>query len=464
MIQTRPDGPVWSGYSRDPSGFMFKLNDQYYRQVNQIYAGNYDLLLSSGLYHELSQKKMLIRHEDVSGSVPGTPGYYKTLLPQQLPVISYPYEWSPSQLRDAGLLTLRITRMAMEKGMILKDATPFNVQFLEGRPLFIDTLSFMTYDSSQPWIAYRQFCECFLFPLYLHHYLGTGIHRLLAAWPEGIPAIHAARMLPGRSRLNAGAWMHLFLQTKIRTDNLPGGRRPSFSSAHLQRLLIHLENILQKLSTGNFSDKGWSGYYTDSILSQSYLADKERCFLELIDQLPITSALDLGANDGYFTRLMAQKNIRVVAVDAEWQCMETLYRSLSGQKPGDILPLCIDIADPTPPGGFAGTERYGFTARARAGLVAALALIHHLVLSRNIPLPALAAYFAQLASQYLIIEFVPLSDKKSQELIRNKDSYHSDYNIENFESCFSRYFQIEKRASIGDTGRVLYRMKKSVCP
>jgi len=440
---------------------MFKLNDQYYRQVNQLYAGDYDLLLSSGLYHELSGKNMLVSHEDVSGSVPGTPGYYRTLLPRQLPFISYPYEWSPSQLRDAGLLTLRITRMAMEKGMILKDATPFNVQFVEGRPLFIDTLSFKAYDGAGPWIAYRQFCECFLFPLYLHHYLGTGTHRLLGAWPEGIPAIQAARMLPGRSRLNAGAWMHLFLQTKIRTDKLPGGRRPAFSAVHLQRLLTHLESILQKLSTDNFSDKGWSGYYEDTILSQAYLAGKERCFLELIDQLPMASALDLGANDGYFTRLMAHKKVRIMAVDADWQCMETLYRSLPGLPSRDILPLCLDIADPTPPGGFAGTERKSFTARAKADLVMALALIHHLTLSRNIPLPALAAYFAQLADQYLIIEFVPLTDEKAQALIRNKDSYHSDYNIENFESSFSGYFRIERKMQIEQTGRILYRMRKT---
>jgi len=461
MTPTIPDQVELHGYSRDPSGFMFSLNGLYYRQVNQTYAADYDLLMSSGLYRELTEKNLLVPHEEVTVSAAGAPDRYKTLLPKQLPSISYPYEWSPSQLRDAGLLTIKVIQIAMEKGMILKDATPFNIQFLHGKPLFIDTLSFERYDPSRPWVAYRQFCECFLFPLYLQHYLRTGVHRLIMSYPEGIPAALTARMLPGKSRWNMGVWMHVILQAKIRRNSLSGGRQPSFSRTRMQHLLDNLQNILGKLATGIPAEKGWSDYYEETITGHAYLENKEKCFLAFIDGLAVTSALDLGANEGYFTRLLARKKIRVVAIDEDWQCIEALYRSGQRSSEDDILPLCIDLGNPSPGGGFANGERRGFTERAQAELVAALAIIHHLVLARNIPMAAVAGYFAQLTKQYLIIEFVPLSDEKAQLLVRNKDRYQRDYDVKGFEYWFTQYFVIEKKQMIAGTDRVLYLMKKT---
>ena len=141
---------------RDPSGFLFKKGDKVIRQVNQVYKEDYDLLMSSGLYDSLTNKKFLIPHKEIEDE--GQGDYYKIIEPEQLRYISYPYEWSFSQLKDAALLTMDIQVEAMKNGMCLKDASAYNVQFHNGRPIFIDTLSFTRYLEGQPWMAYRQFC------------------------------------------------------------------------------------------------------------------------------------------------------------------------------------------------------------------------------------------------------------------------------------------------------------------
>jgi len=456
---------------RDPSGFVFRRNGLYYRQVNRCYAADYDRLMGSGLYQALTAKGWLIRHEEVNvdvGSHSGVGGneWYRTLLPQQIGRISYAGEWGPDQLRDAALLTLNILGTAIGHGMILKDASPSNVQFVDGNAVFIDSLSFEQYDETSPWVAYRQFCECFLFPLYLQHYLKTGIGKILGAWPEGIPAAVTAKLLPWKSRLNAGVWLHVMMQSKIRRDIAQGGKRGtgrgphlSFSKKKLEHLVDHLKNITGGLGLNERSSSAWSDYYDKSILSEAYLAAKEKLFLEFTAAVQYASALDLGANNGHFSRLLARHKATIVAVDSDWQCINELYLGEKKRR-GSILPLCIDLSNPTPAAGFRNAERSSFTDRMQADLVAALALVHHLVLGKNIPLEGVARYFADLAWKHLIVEFVPIADEKAQELIRNKSRWHIPYDAESFEHAFGDYFGIVRKEFIPGTERILYLMTK----
>jgi hypothetical protein len=445
---------------RDPSGFVFEEKDLFYRQVHQSYAVHYDLLIRSGLYEKLVEKGLLIPHTEIAENMTQSPYWYKTLLPRQLTRISYATEWSPGQLKDAAMLTLKIQQIAMEHGMILKDATPFNIQFEEGRPIFIDTLSFEKYDPSRPWIAYRQFCECFLFPLYLQHYLRTGTDKLMNTWPDGIPAAMTARLLPMKSRLNAGAWMHVFLQSHIHSDPRGKSREAGFSQTKLGHLIAHLTSLINNLTAKKAAPTAWSNYYGGTIMGKAYLENKERLFRQSLQEIEFSSALDLGANDGWFARILAERNVPVLAVDSDWQCIDTLYKYTREKNLPNILPLVVDISNPTPPSGFRHEERASFTNRARSGLVIALALLHHLSLSRNIPLPLIAGYLNELTEAYLIIEFIPLSDEKAQELIVNKNILPDGYDLVHFETVFSRYFRIEKKEQIPGTDRIIYRMKK----
>ncbi|HEY4064373.1 MAG TPA: hypothetical protein VGM30_20850 [Puia sp.] len=448
---------------RDPSGFVFRARGLYYRQVNRSYAADYELLFQSGLYSALTARGWLIPHTEVDAGhvVTGHPDQYKILLPEQLSVISYPGEWSPCQLKDAALLTLQIMHMALDHGMILKDATPLNIQFRGGSPVFIDTLSFERYDPSLPWIAYRQFCECFLFPLYLQHYLATGVHKIMSAWPEGIPASVTARLLPLKSRLRGGVWLHVLLPGKVSHDRLPGNRTLSFNKNKLLHLTGHLRDSIQGLNTSHASPSTWNNYYRETIISSSYLAAKETLFRTLIADIDFRDALDLGANDGYFSKILAERSAGVVAVDSDWQCINNLYQ-FTRQHPGTgILPLCVDIADPTPATGFNNAERASFTERMPADLVVALALLHHLVLGRNIPLEKVAAYFALLSRDWLLLEFIPLTDIKAVDLVRNKKGVVPAYDAAELEKQFGRHFTIDQRQPITGTERILYRMRKN---
>jgi hypothetical protein len=443
---------------RDPSGFVFRCGANWYRQVNTGYRDDYLHLVQSGLYGELTAKGWLLPHTEIAENYTGSPDWYKTLLPEQLSFISYPEEWSPAQLKEAALCTLAISRLSIAHGMILKDATPRNIQFPEGRPVLIDSLSFERYDPSIPWVAYRQFCESFLYPLILHRYHGLGTHRLLAAWPDGIPAGAAGKMLPFRSRRSLAVWLHVLLPARINRSPKKDGRMAAFDQNKLLRLLANLEDIIGGLEVDRPGEKGWSDYYDKTILSHAYLREKERLFSSWIGEIEFSSALDLGANDGHFTRLLAEKNVRVIAAESDWRCVQTLHRTVAKDRP--VHALCVDIANPTPATGFNHRERTAFSERAASDLVTALALLHHLVLGLNIPLPMIAGYLAGLTNAWLIIEFVPLTDEKSRQLVEHKRVYPAPYDGDSFEMHFAPWFTIERRAVIPGTERTLYLLRK----
>ncbi len=182
---------------RDPSGFVFRHAGEVYRQVNAGYAGQFEHFLSSGLYDALVSKGYLIAHEDVSDpDIPRAPDCHRILKPRAIPYISYPYEWSFSQLKDAAMLTLRIQTVALKHGFVLKDASAYNIQFDQGRPVFIDTLSFETYQEGAPWVAYRQFCQHFLAPLALMARIDVDLGKLLTTHIDCVPLSLASRLLP----------------------------------------------------------------------------------------------------------------------------------------------------------------------------------------------------------------------------------------------------------------------------
>lgn len=441
---------------RDPAGFVFMAGGIFYRQVNRSYASRYETLMGSGLYERLVGEGLLIDHAEVPDFPVQSPDHYKTLLPRQLHRLSYPAEWCPEQLRDAALLTLRIQQFATRQGMTLKDATPLNVQFCNGKPVFIDTLSFERYDPAKPWIAYRQFCENFLFPLYIHRYARSGTNRLASAWPDGIPADITATLLPLKSRWNAGAWLHVHLQARLSSrQRTADGQKVRFSQGKLDRLIEHLHAVVSRILPSTPSS-AWSNYYDETILGKGYLEQKEQLFRQYLTSVAFADALDLGSNDGRFAKIIAETGGSVIAVDSDWNCIDRLYH----EHVPNVLPLCVDLANPTPAGGFANAERAAFTDRATADLVTALALVHHLALGNNIPFNLIAGYLSRLTKKYLIVEFIPLSDEKAAALVSRKVTAPHRYDIESFESSFSQDFRMERKDTISGSRRILYLLSK----
>lgn len=450
---------------RDPSGFIFHHDNEIYRVITHNYKDEYDHLVSSGLFKELHEKGYLISHrEEGEASFPFT-DYYKIIKPEKIPFINYPYEWSFSQLKDAALLTLKIQSIAMNFGMSLKDASSYNVQFLNGKPIFIDTLSFEFFEENTPWKAYKQFCQHFLAPLVLMSYTDIRLNNLLKTYIDGIPLDLCSKLLPLRSYLKPGLLMHIhihsyaqkrFYKKKVTSENR------KFSKLSFKALLDNLERTIKK-SNLNLSDSEWLRYYDSGTHSEKYTEYKKELISKYLNMIKPDHVIDFGANTGTFSYLASEHGANVIACDSDPFCIERLYRNIVSDNKYNkysLLPLVIDITNPSPAIGWANEERRSLSERGKVQLIMALAVIHHLVISNNIPLDMVADYFGSL-TKWLIIEFVPKSDEKVELLLLNRQDIFTSYSKENFESAFLNYFDIVSAEKSPVNERIIYLMVRN---
>lgn len=442
---------------RDPSGFVFSYKGEVYRQVNQVYRKDFERFIDSGLYAKLVKDQLLLPHQQLEENLTGGENWYTTLKPEQLHFITYPYEWCFDQLKDAALLTLQLAQIGMAHNMILKDATPFNIQLHKGRLVFIDSLSFEEYDETRPWVAYRQFCETFLAPLALMHYHQQPLQPLLSAYPEGVPLAMASSLLPWRSRLNLHVYLHIYLQGKMAGTNASAAeRKVVFSRQKLQNLLRSLQSLVESF---HIKTKGtWSDYYNEAGQRLGYLPHKKELVTQWMERLTdVTTAIDLGANDGTFSEILSSKNIRTIAADGDHFAISKLYQSLKAN-PRSIYPVLLDLSNPSPSIGFANEERASFVERTHTDLVLALAVIHHLAIGKNVPFDRIAGFCKKLG-RTLIIEFVPIGDDKVQLMLQRKTNGFDWYTEEGFREAFSRHFCIRESKKIASSDRTLYLME-----
>ena len=466
MIQPTTQ-PLASSF-RDPSGFVFEKDGILYRQVNKIFREDFDHFIKSGCYDYLIEKQWLIPHEEIDTNLSNSPDWYKTLKPQRIPFITYPYEWCFDMLKDAALLTLQLAKDGTRFGTILKDATPFNIQWLDGKPVFIDTLSFERYEASKPWIAYRQFCESFLSPLLLMHYSHQPLQSLSLAYPEGIPLSTTKSLLPWRSKFSFYTYLHIHIHQRLASkakakETQPRDTRPeikqSFSEKKLHNLLESLQSLIQSLQWKGDAT-AWDQYYEEANQRSDYVPQKKKIIEEWLSELTeIHTAVDLGANEGTFSFLLAAKNVRTIAADSDHSSINRLYQKIKKEKEKNILPLLIDLANPSSAIGLNNKERMSFTERTSCDVGMALALLHHLAIGKNIPLEKIAELFASLVG-HLVVEFIPKSDEKIRFMLQQKKDIYHAYNEENFVHSFEKYFSVQKKHAIGDSGRILYMMKR----
>jgi len=449
--------PQPSSY-RDPAGFLFHRDGTLYRQVNRSFQPDYDIFLSSGLYDHLRDRHLLISHEEISENLTGRADWYRTLRPEPIPFISYPYEWCFDMLKDAALVTLQAAADAMDKGMMLKDATAYNLQWHQGHLLFLDTLSFERYDERQPWIAYRQFCEQLLAPLALMHYLQWPLSPLFLTYPEGLPLPLVKKMLPLRSRFNLHVYLHLHLHGGLaaRENKSEGAPRP-FSAKKLRDLLRSLRTAVSSFELDRRSGV-WSGYYEEAAQRDDYLEQK----LALVDRwssnIPAVTATDLGANEGRFSELLAAQGKLVVSADFDHYSVNRLYQKIKSDGTANIHPIVLDLAHPSPALGANLEERASFIDRAPKGLVLALALIHHLAIGNNLPFDRIVQLFRALGPS-LIVEFIPKSDEKIAAMLQHKKDIYNNYTQEKFLEAFGRSYRIVAQEPVGASGRTLYLME-----
>lgn len=459
-------GQKLSSSFRDPDGFLFYLNENLYRQVNQTYRADYEHLMSSGLYASLAESGKLVTHSEVAtpnGYSPNPEQAYKIIQPQKVPFISYPYEWSFGQLKDAALLTLNIQKHALESGMTLKDCSAYNVQFLDGKPVFIDTLSFEMYQEGSPWIPYKQFCQHFLAPLALMSMTDIRLSQWSRIYIDGIPLDLASKLLPIRSKLNFALLAHIHFHANTQKQYEDKPQRTSEQKVSKFALLGLIDNLESCIKNMTWLPKGteWGDYYSNTNYTDDAFQKKRDLVSSFIDILKPTELWDLGANLGEFSRVGSEKGIFTVAFDIDPAAVEKNYRLIHKNGDKQLLPLVLDLTNPSPGIGWGNKERSSIDGRGPVDTVMALALIHHLAISNNLPLEKIAEWFRGL-SRSLIIEFVPKSDSQVKKLLATRKDIFPQYNQQDFEQAFSQYFEIVAAEPIQNSERTLYAMRSRI--
>ena len=444
---------------RDPSGFVFVENGVVRRQVNSVYFPQYDKLMASGLYAALSRSSMLVKHELIDETADR-----KVIQPEQLPFISYPYEWSFSQLKDAALLTLDVHLTALSHGMILKDATAFNVQFADAKPVFIDTLSFDFYHDGAPWVAYGQFCRHFLAPLLLMKYIAPELIRQQTLFLDGIPLEIASAMLPLRTHfsplIKANIHLHAKSLSKYK-EKFSSDRQPKVSLMTHKNIVNSLKGLVQGLRYQ--SQTQWGDYYSFANYDDAAFRFKEGIVTRWIGEAGVKRLWDIGGNDGHFSRLVQHLCDRILCTDIDALAVDKNYLQCKQRHEEKIIPLVVDYMNPTPGLGFANKERKDLRERVKAfepDCILALALVHHLCISNNCTFEMLADSFNSV-SKRLIIEFVHPTDSWAAKLLQSKrDARHlfDFYNKQSFESAFSEHYRIVEQVEVPGSERTLYLM------
>jgi SAM-dependent methyltransferase len=366
-------------------------------------------------------------------------------------------------LREAALLQLELLRRALAEELVLKDATPYNVQWRGIKPVFVDIGSFERLAPGEPWAGYRQFCMLYLNPLLLQAYRGVAFQPWLRGSLEGITPHDCRRLLAVRDRLRRGVLGHVVLHSRLerrygdrRRDVKGELRAAGFHKGLIEANVRGLEKLVRRLAWEP-ARAGWTSYGEEAPYTEADAAAKESFVRETAGLRRRRLVWDLGANDGRYTRIAAAEADYAVAVDSDAGVAELLYRSLRAEGATTILPLVADVADPSPGLGWGGRERMRLEERGRPDLVLCLALVHHVAISSNVPVRSFLEWLAGLGGE-LVIELPTREDPMVRRLLDAKAPHaNPDYGTEPFERMLNELFRVESREGLASGTRLLYR-------
>ncbi|MCA9062231.1 MAG: class I SAM-dependent methyltransferase [Planctomycetaceae bacterium] len=458
------------GSFRDRSARILRSGNDVFRLINATGLSDWHHLVKCGLASQLMTDGTLVPTKEIAdpekrlaGTDAVASGFCSVLQHECIPLISYPWEWTFRMLKDAAVLQLQLMIEALQVGMILKDASPFNIQFRGARPIFIDTSSFAALRPGQAWEGYRQFCQMFLFPLMLQAWHGIDFQMFLRGSLEGISPQLMWKMLTLRDLFRRGALTHVFLHSRLSTGNQTQQRVPESlqASGFSGDLIIHNVRNLLKLVNGMkwmAAWSQWSEYDQTAAPVKNDSADKEQFVTCVMEQRRRSCVWDIGCNRGRYSRLAAQHADLVVAMDSDHLTVDLLYRSLHRERIDNIVPLVFNIADPSPAQGWRCRERSALWDRSHPDLILVLAVIHHLVFRENLLLQDVISWLADFRAE-LVLEYVDKSDPQVQQLLANRPDQYTDYSRENFEHLIQRYFSIRARKELSGGTRCLFHLQ-----
>jgi SAM-dependent methyltransferase len=450
------------GSFRDPASTVFYLDGRVLRGLDEQAAAEWRALQATSFFPRLLEQGRVCRTAPVAAPS-GDGGWALVLEHERIPFVSYPYEWTFSMLRDAALLHLDVLLEALDEGVTMKDGYAYNVQWRGTDPVFIDVVSFERLRGGEPWAGYRQFCQTFLYPLLLQAYKGVAFQPLLRGQVDGIPPRQMRRLLSGRDQLRPGVLKHVTLHSAMESRMSGAGTQhvreeleAAGYSGELNRATVRaLRRLLAGLSWRP-DPSHWADYQQTSTYTEQERAAKAAFVDQALAGGRLGLVWDLGCNDGTYARIAARHADAVVAVDLDDAVVDDLYRRLRGEGQARILPLVMNLTDPSPGIGWRGRERAPFFGRARPDAVLCLALVHHLALAANVPLPEVVDWLRGMDAR-VVVEFVDPADPMAERLLGNlKPGVHDAYRREVFERLLGERFEVQRRLELPSGTRTLY--------
>ena len=458
----RADG----GSFRDPAGRVYLVaaedgGSRVVRGLDRMAAAAMRRLLAEPFFRRAMDSGRVARTALLDAADPAArsvaeDGWAAAVEHEAVEFVSYPYEWSFSMLKDAALLQLSLVDEAARSGWLPKDATPFNVQWRGARPVFIDAPSFEPWRDGEYWRGYRQFCAMFLAPLLLTAHLGAPFQPLLRSALEGLPPEEAARYFYGRRVFARGVLPHVLFPAWAERRARRRRRPPSRPRRQPKVLLFSLVDGLTRLVRGlswRAPDSDWARY-AERHSYGAEMTEKARFVDRHVSARRPRLIWDLGANTGVFSRISARSARTVVAVDSDLGAVERLYARARSGDGRNVLPLAMDIANPSPAQGWAGRERAAFDARGHPDMVLCLALVHHLRVSANVPLDRFLDWLRGLNAT-VVLEYVGRRDDMFAKLVERRTEDYADYDAGNFEREVRRRFRVRDRLALKGGAREL---------
>ncbi len=438
---------------RDPSGYVFHQGGKIFRQINQQGIDDFQKFLTSGLADRLQEEGLLVGFK-----VSGTTCDSMTIEAEKIPFVTYPYEWSFSQLREAAIVTLKVNRIALDYGMILKDASAFNITFYRGKALFIDHTSFTAYQPDSLWAAYKQFCTNFAAPLYLMKYCDLRCLDFLKNDINGIALDFASRLLPWYSYFIPQVLFHIHLHGKFDARCSADKNFSGVPGMPLERLKRFIDGLMDQICSLSAPDENtlWKKYYQNTSYSGRSFERKKAIVREFCSRRGTGAVLDLGANTGVFSGIAAEFAREVIAAEMDPMAVEQLW-NLSRTQFSNINSVRLDLFNPAAGLGLFNQERSSFFSRCRCDCVLGLALMHHLRVTGNWRIGDIVKLFAK-TGKYALVEFVPLEDEQMRQLVRGRREIYSDWTLDNVTEHFRREFPSVLTRTLPDSGRVMIEL------
>lgn len=457
------------GSFRDPASRVLHHGDDVYRVLSGEGARDWKALAETAFFPRAVAQGRIVgtQEEEAIESIPveATADWEAVLRHERIPFVSYPYEWSFSMLRDGAALHLDLMLEALEEGFTMKDGYAYNVQFSGARPVFIDVGSFEP-GAGGPWAGYRQFCQTLLYPLMLLGYKGVDYRPWLRGSVEGVSPADMRALMTFRDNFRAGMLKHVRLHAAMasrfteRAQDTKSSLEEAGFGAELTRATVkNLHKAVSRISWKG-ARSHWSDYHDICIYEEEDRAEKERFVREAAGAVGGGLAFDLGCNDGTYALVAAEHADHVVAVDGDHAVVDALYRHLrdsAGDVAAKVTPLVMDLADPSPGIGWRSLERRSFAGRGDASLVLALALVHHLSITANVPLAEVVAWLRAFEAP-VVAEFPHRDDPFVERLLANKPpGTHDDYTFDAFEGALEREFgAVERRLDLPCGTRTLF--------